>query len=106
MRVPNASPVLDKNRAPTGPEILSSTGVGVWRKASKGFPDSSSALDKLQSVRKRPAVINVASWIPWMRGPGRSGVAPANQTKERSVHELFTGAFRNKSSRCESCLFS
>ena len=23
---------------------------------------------------------------------------PANQTKERSVHELFTGAFRNKSS--------
>ena len=27
-----------------------------------------------------------------------SGVAPANQTKERSVHELFTGAFRNKSS--------
>ena len=27
-----------------------------------------------------------------------SGVAPANQTKERSVHELFTGAFWNKSS--------
>ena len=27
-----------------------------------------------------------------------SGVAPANQTKERSVHELFTGAFRKKSS--------
>ena len=26
------------------------------------------------------------------------GVAPANQTKERPVHELFTGAFRNKSS--------
>ena len=35
-----------------------------------------------------------------------SGVAPANQTKERSVHELFAGAFRNKSSICESCLFS
>ena len=40
-------------------------------------------------------------------GPGipnpepRSEVAPANQTKERSVHELFTGAFRNKSSICE-----
>ena len=34
------------------------------------------------------------------------GVAPANQTKERPVHELFAGAFRNKSSRCESCLFS
>ena len=28
----------------------------------------------------------------------RSGVAPANQTKKRSVHELFAGAFRNKSS--------
>ena len=27
-----------------------------------------------------------------------SGVAVANQTKERSVHELFTRAFRNKSS--------
>ena len=27
-----------------------------------------------------------------------SGVAPANRTKERSVHELFAGAFRNKSS--------
>ena len=35
-----------------------------------------------------------------------SGVAPANQTKERSVHELFASAFRNKSSKCESCLFS
>ena len=35
-----------------------------------------------------------------------SGVAPANQTKERAVHELFPGAFRNKSSICESCLFS
>ena len=28
-------------------------------------------------------------------------MAPANQTKERSVHELFARAFRNKSSRCE-----
>ena len=36
----------------------------------------------------------------------KSGVAPANQTKERSVHELFAGAFRNKSSIRESCLFS
>ena len=27
-----------------------------------------------------------------------SGVAPANQTKERSVHEPFAGAFRNQSS--------
>ena len=32
------------------------------------------------------------------KGTKKSGVAPANQTKERSVHELFAGAFRNKSS--------
>ena len=30
-----------------------------------------------------------------------SGVAPANQTKERPVHELFARAFRKKSLRCE-----
>ena len=30
----------------------------------------------------------------------QSGGAPANQTKERSVHELFAGAFRNKSLMC------
>ena len=41
--------------------------------------------------------------VPALKG---KGVTPANQTKERSVHELFAGAFRNKSSRCESCLFS
>ena len=35
---------------------------------------------------------------PTPRLVAQSGVAPANQTKERSVHELFTEAFRNKSS--------
>ena len=36
-----------------------------------------------------------------------SGVAPANQTKERPVHELFPGGKPwNKSSICESRLFS
>ena len=35
MGVPNPSPVLDKNCAPMGPEILSSTGAGVWSRASK-----------------------------------------------------------------------
>ena len=50
MRVPNPSPVLDKTRAPMGPEFLSSTGAGVCRKAPKGFPDSSSVLDKFRSV--------------------------------------------------------
>ena len=51
MRVANPSPILDKDRAPMGPEIISSTGAGVWRKAPKGFPDSSSVLDKIQSAK-------------------------------------------------------
>ena len=50
MRVPNCSPVLDKNSAPSGPEILSSTGDGVLRKAPMAFPDSRSVLDKFQSA--------------------------------------------------------
>ena len=52
MRLPDPSPVLDKNRAPMGPEILSSTGAGVRRKDPMAFPDSSSALDKFQSAMK------------------------------------------------------
>ena len=50
IRVPNSSPVPDKNRAPIGPEILSSTGAGVWVEAPKAFPDSSSVLDNFQSA--------------------------------------------------------
>ena len=50
MRLPDPSPVLDKNREPMGPEILSSTGAGVWRRAPMAFPDSSSVLDKFQSA--------------------------------------------------------
>ena len=37
MRLPDPSPVLDKNRAPMGPEVLSSTGAGVWEKGSYGI---------------------------------------------------------------------
>ena len=37
-----------------GSEILSSTGAGVWRKAPKGFPDSSSVLEKFQSANHTP----------------------------------------------------
>ena len=48
MRLPDPTPVLDKNRAPMGPEISSSTGGGVWREAPMAFPDSSSVLDKFQ----------------------------------------------------------
>ena len=34
----------DKNRAPMGPEIVSITVAGVWRKAPNAFPDSTSVL--------------------------------------------------------------
>ena len=47
--LPDPSPVLDKNRAPMGPEMLSSTGAGVCREAPEAFPDSSSVLDRFQS---------------------------------------------------------
>ena len=50
MRLPDPSPVLDKNRAPKGPEILSGTGAGVRREAPTAFPYSSSVLDKFQSA--------------------------------------------------------
>ena len=51
MRLPDPSQVLDKNRAPMGPEILSSTGAGVWGKAPIAFPTSSSVLDQFQSAK-------------------------------------------------------
>ena len=37
IRMPKPSPLLDKNRAPIGPEILSNAGTGVWRKAPRHF---------------------------------------------------------------------
>ena len=51
MRLPDPSPVQDRNCAPVGPEILSSTGAGVWRMAPITFPGSSSVLDKFQSAK-------------------------------------------------------
>ena len=50
MRLPDPSPILDKNHAPIGSEFLSSTGAGVWRKAPMAFPDSNAVLDKFQSA--------------------------------------------------------
>ena len=48
MRLPNPNPVLDRNLAPTGSGILSSTGAGVWRNAPGAFSDSKSAPKKFQ----------------------------------------------------------
>ena len=50
MRLPDPSPVLGTNRAPMGPEILSNTGAGVWRKAPMAFSDSGSVLDTVCSL--------------------------------------------------------
>ena len=53
MRLPNPSQALDKTRAPVGPEMLSSTGAGVWKKAPGAFPDSSYVLDKFRFTLQR-----------------------------------------------------
>ena len=58
MSLLDPSPVLDKNCAPMGPDILSSAEAGVWRKASMAFPDSSSVLDEFQSAKKNEPVPN------------------------------------------------
>ena len=50
MRVANCSPTLDKNLTPIGPEVLSSSRAGVWRRAPGVLPDSSPVLDKFQSA--------------------------------------------------------
>ena len=51
IRMPNPSPTPDKNLASMGPGILSSVGVGVWRKAPEAFPDSNTTLDTFQSAK-------------------------------------------------------
>ena len=66
MRLSRPSPVLDKNSAPLGPkgaEMLSSTEAGVWRKAPKAFPDSSSVLDRFQSARFECGSDAVRMWF-------------------------------------------
>ena len=45
---------MDQNLATMGPRILSSTGVGFWRRAPEPFPDFSSVQDKFQSAGKLP----------------------------------------------------
>ena len=64
MRLPNPSQVLDKNLAPIGPEILSSTKAGVWGKAPMAFPDSGSVLDKSQSANKGECVSVTRGLLP------------------------------------------
>ena len=56
MRFPDRTPVLDKNRAPIGPEILSSTGAGAWRRVPMAFPDSSSVLINFSLRFKKDSV--------------------------------------------------
>ena len=56
------------------------------------------AKENLVGVKTASTAISGTSASPTENQTEISGVAPANQTKERSVHELFPGAFRNKSS--------
>ena len=49
-----------------------------------------------------PQEFGLRSCMFWVHD---SWVAPANQTKERPVHELFPGAFRNKSSMWIALVF-
>ena len=62
MRTPNPSPTLDKNLASMGPEILSSIGVGVWRKAPEVFPDSNTTLDTFQPAIGNQELQNQGLW--------------------------------------------
>ena len=50
IRMPNPSPTLDKYLASMGAGILSSIGVGVWRKSPEAFPGSNTTLDTFQSA--------------------------------------------------------
>ena len=68
MRLPDPSPVLDKNRAPMGPEIECSTGAGAWRKAPMAFPDSSSVLDIFQSANEDNSDSYQRGVECWIRG--------------------------------------
>ena len=62
IRMPNPSSTLDKNLASMGPGILSSIGVGVWRKAPEAFPGSNTTLDTFQSrIEKK----NLFLRFPW-----------------------------------------
>ena len=102
VRLPRASgksPNFPRS-SPDFPEVLS-----LWDlTAIQGFPGSSpdfpaSSPDFPGSFPDFPGgqPLSLGSLTPSLDSQ-KSGVAPANQTKERSVHELFTGAFRNKSS--------
>ena len=94
MRFPDRSPVLDKNRAPMGPETLSSTGAGAWRKAPTAFPDSSSVLDKFQSA-------NIAFVSGLQKGPAERGHVKKRQKSSKSVKNIFD-TFRRFSRRAKN----
>ena len=53
MWVPNPSPRLDKNLAFMAPGILSSIGVGGWKKGPEPFSDSNTTPDIFQHVNSQ-----------------------------------------------------
>ena len=60
--------------------------------------DSATTYDHRISRQSRKGGVKKTEPLNRLSGAILSGVAPANQTKERSVHELFAGAFWNRSS--------
>ena len=73
-----------------GPEILSSTGVGVCREALKAFPDSRSVLDKCQSASFAVSLKSAgSSQRPW------SQVAAAARFCGRSDHGTLREASKS-----------
>ena len=74
IRMPNPSPTLDKNLASMGPGILSSIGVGVWRKAPEAFPDS--------SLQHYTGYVSVCDFVPLEKLLTSSGGSVSNRLGE------------------------
>ena len=69
MLVPNPSPTLAKNLASMGPRILSSIGIGVWRKAPEAFPDSNTILDTIESEINKCELAEKVRCLKWFTVP-------------------------------------
>ena len=65
-----------------------------WASPTRGGSTTESVSSPLSAQTQRSGPRPMSCRTCWRC----SGVTPANQTKERPVHELFAGAFRNKNS--------
>ena len=91
IRVPNPSPTLDENLASMDPGILSSIGVGVWRKAPEAFLDSNTTLDTCQPARPPKSRCRTFLRTP----PSHFPVSlAAGRVPERGVSQRAGGGYR------------